>query len=79
MNAASLPALLYLHPWEFDPDQPRHDLGGLNTFRHYVNLDRTAARLEALLRCFAFDTLGALAANSEKWGELAIDGKGKSR
>lgn len=67
MNASSHPAIIYLHPWEFDPDQPRHDLGGLKTFRHYVNLAGTGRRLNNLLRSFAFDTLGALAACPEKW------------
>jgi polysaccharide deacetylase family protein (PEP-CTERM system associated) len=76
MNGAGLPALFYLHPWEFDPEQPRHDLGGLNTFRHYVNLGRTSARLEALVRGFAFETLAALASQSERWGELSLKGRG---
>ncbi len=41
--------MLYFHPWEFDPDQPRLPLRGLNRFRTYVGLKRTAGRLSKLL------------------------------
>ena len=44
------PGCVYLHPWEVDPEQPRQDLGGLRGFRHYVNLDKTAAKLDSLLQ-----------------------------
>lgn len=50
----AMPAMVYLHPWEFDPAQPRLPVRGLARFRHYVNLDRTAAKLERLLGAFAF-------------------------
>jgi polysaccharide deacetylase family protein (PEP-CTERM system associated) len=42
-------AVLYFHPWEFDPGQPRLPLGPLNRFRTYVGLGRARPRLEALL------------------------------
>ena len=43
------PSVFYIHPWEIDPDQPRPDGLNLKTrFRHYVNLDKTYARLERL-------------------------------
>lgn len=45
----------YLHPWEVDPGQPR--VSGIRrsyAFRHYVNLDRTADRLERLCRSVSF-------------------------
>jgi len=45
---------LYLHPWEFDPAQPRVETGALKSFRHYVGLDKTLVKLEALLARFAF-------------------------
>jgi hypothetical protein len=48
------PAVLYVHPWEFDPDQPVVPAGRLTTFRHRVNLDRSASRLEALFGRFEF-------------------------
>ena len=47
-------ACIYLHPWEFDPDQPRVKTSALKGFRHYVGLDKTLARLEALLAAHRF-------------------------
>lgn len=47
----------YLHPWEFDPDQPRIPASASQRFRHYVNLDRTLPRLERLLAEFRFGSL----------------------
>jgi polysaccharide deacetylase family protein (PEP-CTERM system associated) len=32
------PAVVYLHPWEIDPSQPRIRAGRLSRFRHYCNL-----------------------------------------
>ncbi len=71
-NAASYPAVIYLHPWEFDVGQPRHRLGGMKTFRHYVNIKKTEPRLKGLLDRFSFDTIGALAEDPEKWPEYRI-------
>jgi polysaccharide deacetylase family protein (PEP-CTERM system associated) len=53
-------AVFYIHPWEIDPDQPRLQAGWLGRFRHYRNLDKTEARLRALLSEFRFGTLAAL-------------------
>ena len=49
--------VVYLHPWELDPDQPRLSPGRARAFRHYVNLARTEGRLAALLRDFSFGRL----------------------
>jgi hypothetical protein len=62
MNAAGRPGVLYLHPWEFDPGQPRLLRGGLASVRHYAGLSRTAAKLERLLRKFRFGPLAPIAA-----------------
>jgi polysaccharide deacetylase family protein (PEP-CTERM system associated) len=51
------PAVVYLHPWEIDPDQPRIPAGVRSRFRHYVNLSRTAGRLRRLLHDFRFGTI----------------------
>ncbi len=43
--------VLYLHPWEFDPDQPRvKEVSWQFGFRHYVNLKKTEAKLERLIQ-----------------------------
>jgi len=46
-------AVFYFHPWEIDADQPR--IAGIDAktrFRHYVNIDRTFARIAQLLGDF---------------------------
>jgi polysaccharide deacetylase family protein (PEP-CTERM system associated) len=53
-------AVFYIHPWEIDPDQPRLHAGWLGRFRHYRNLDKTEARLRALLTQFRFGTVQSL-------------------
>ena len=50
--------IFYFHPWELDPDQPRH--GGIDfrtRFRHYINLHRMEARITALTRDFEWDRM----------------------
>jgi hypothetical protein len=56
-NAAGRPAVVYLHPWEVDPEQPRVRAGAFARWRHYLNLDRTKDRLERLLDRFRFGTM----------------------
>ncbi|NWF73528.1 MAG: DUF3473 domain-containing protein [Nitrospirae bacterium] len=46
--------VMYLHPWELDPQQPRMDGPVLSRIRHYMNLDKTEQRLRLLLRDFNF-------------------------
>jgi polysaccharide deacetylase family protein (PEP-CTERM system associated) len=41
--------MLYFHPWEFDPDQPRLPLERLDRFRTYVGIRHGRARLTRLL------------------------------
>lgn len=63
-----VPGCIYLHPWEVDPEQPRQPLGGLRGFRHYVNLAKTEAKLDRLLREHRFTTLSdALAQRGSSW------------
>ena len=46
--------VIYLHPWELDPEQPRMDGPMLSKVRHYLNLGKTEQRLRWLLRDFSF-------------------------
>jgi len=48
------PAIIYIHPWELDPEQPKISGGRLSNFRHNVNLSKTASKVRDLLRSFAF-------------------------
>ena len=55
VEKAGRPNIVYLHPWEFDPRQPRIKGGSFgNRFRHYLNLGKTKARLEFILKEFEF-------------------------
>ena len=55
INSEGHPAVIYLHPWEFDPAQPRvADASRVSRFRHYVNLSKTEGRLRDLLERFDF-------------------------
>jgi polysaccharide deacetylase family protein (PEP-CTERM system associated) len=57
-NRAGRPAIVYLHPWEVDPGQPRVGAAPwASRVRHYLNLDRTLGRLEGLLDRFRFGTV----------------------
>ena len=47
-------AMLYFHPWEFDPHQARLPLRRLSRFRTYVGLTRSRPRLTALLSRYRF-------------------------
>ena len=54
---AGEPTILYLHPWEIDPGQPRQPVGWRVRVNHYHNLSRTEARLRALLSRHRFAPL----------------------
>jgi polysaccharide deacetylase family protein (PEP-CTERM system associated) len=48
------PGIVYLHPWDFDPEQPRLPIHGVNRLRHHLNIRGTARKLERLLQNFRF-------------------------
>lgn len=62
-RAEGRPALTYFHPWELDPEQPRvADAPLRSKLRHYTNLAGMEAKLERLLKDFAWGRMDALAA-----------------
>jgi len=48
------PVIVYFHPWEIDPEQPRVQIPFRSRFRHYTNLDRMRKRVGALLQSYEF-------------------------
>lgn len=48
------PLIMYLHPWELDPTQPRMRGSRLSEFRHYLNLEKVHGRLTQLIQDFSF-------------------------
>jgi polysaccharide deacetylase family protein (PEP-CTERM system associated) len=46
--------VVYFHPWELDPDQPRIAAPWKSRLRHYTNLHRMEARLRRLMVTHSF-------------------------
>jgi len=59
------PAVLYFHPWEIDPAQPRIKAGMKSRFRHYLNLAKTEAKLACLYRKLKFAPMKAVLSGRE--------------
>jgi polysaccharide deacetylase family protein (PEP-CTERM system associated) len=53
-NASGNPAMVYLHPWEIDPNQPREVAGLKSRLRHYTNLHTVEWKLRRLLASHEF-------------------------
>ena len=51
------PAVLYFHPWEIDPDQPKIKSGIKSRIRHYLNLHTTEPKLRYLFDHLKFGTM----------------------
>ena len=75
------PLVMYFHPWELDPDQPRMEGSLVSKFRHYLNLRKTEARLQQLVKDFKFasireavDTVGVACADRERVLGLGVAG-----
>ncbi len=58
VNAEARPGIIYFHPWEIDPGQPRVANAPLKSrFRHYTNLGAMAGKLRRLIADFKWDRL----------------------
>jgi polysaccharide deacetylase family protein (PEP-CTERM system associated) len=51
------PAMVYFHPWELDPEQPRIRARLRSKIRHYTNLSTMERKVQSLLADFQFTTL----------------------
>ncbi|MDP2689565.1 MAG: DUF3473 domain-containing protein, partial [Deltaproteobacteria bacterium] len=51
------PAVIYFHPWEIDPEQPRLNGSMLSSFRHRINMDKTFSKVSRLLETVRFGTI----------------------
>ncbi len=54
------PGVLYFHPWEIDPGQPRIKAGMKSRFRHYLNLEKTEDKLRKILSGLQFGTMSSV-------------------
>lgn len=76
-DAAGIPGVFYIHPWEVDPDQPRIDAPLLTRVRHYRNIPKCLPRLERLLSEFAFTSVAGRLTGDGKWFRSPAPSPGK--
>ena len=63
---AQRPAIIYFHPWEIDPDQPRVANAPIKSkLRHYTKLDVMAKKLRRLPQDFQWERLDAVVAREK--------------
>lgn len=63
--------IFYVHPWEFDPGQPKINGAPLKArFRHYLNLEKVENRFRSLLQDFQFAAVTDVIHQGEKAGRL---------
>ncbi len=60
------PAIIYFHPWEIDPGQPRVANAPIKSkLRHYTNLGAMQGKLQRLISDFEWDRLDAIVAEEQ--------------
>ena len=61
VNGDGRPAIIYFHPWEIDPDQPRVNHAPLRSkVRHYTKLSAMEDKLKRLISDFSWTRVDAL-------------------
>ncbi|MFH2035511.1 MAG: XrtA system polysaccharide deacetylase [Candidatus Zixiibacteriota bacterium] len=59
LNQNNQPAVIYIHPWEIDKDQPRmENLSAFQKYRQYGSIDTLQRKLELILKKFDFCSAG---------------------
>jgi polysaccharide deacetylase family protein (PEP-CTERM system associated) len=62
VNSEGQPAIIYFHPWEIDPDQPRVANAPIRSkLRHYPNLGAMAGKLKRLMADFEWGRVDEIA------------------
>lgn len=70
------PVILYFHPWELDPEQPRLRGSWKSRFRHYSGLKKTEERLQIILTEGKFQPLINLVRKAQQPEQAAQVGVG---
>ena len=60
IRVAGRPLNIYVHPWEFDVDQPRVRASLKSRFRHYQNLGTTTEKIRRLLNRYQLTPMSTL-------------------
>lgn len=79
MANRAAPVVLYFHPWELDPDQPRLAGAFGSRLYHYAGLARAEDRLRSILRSFPFGTLSQMAQTATATYEIVLSRSSKRR
>jgi polysaccharide deacetylase family protein (PEP-CTERM system associated) len=67
VNELRQPAIIYFHPWEIDPEQPRVPNAPLRSkLRHYSNLAAMSGKLKRLIGDFDWGRVDAVAIEAKK-------------
>lgn len=67
VNASDHPAIIYFHPWEIDPDQPRVKNAPIKSkLRHYSRLSSMEAKLERLIGEFHWERMDEMVAREKQ-------------
>ncbi len=72
LNKKNIPVLVYIHPREIDPLQPRMKLNRYTYFKYYVNLEKTERKLRRILSDFSFTTVSEVLRDYFNQGSLSI-------
>ncbi len=59
-ESEKMPAMVYFHPWEIDPEQPRIPASARSRLRHYTNLSTMEGKVVRLLHDFRFANLSTV-------------------
>jgi polysaccharide deacetylase family protein (PEP-CTERM system associated) len=70
LTRAQQPTVLYVHPWEIDPDQPRQAVPWRVKVNHYHNLEHVESRLARLLEQHRFRPMGEVLEQLASGGRL---------
>jgi len=79
------PAIIYFHPWEIDPDQPRVENAPLKSkLRHYTRLSAMEKKLRRLIGDFEWERMDAIVARQkivrkDKFAKTCESGNSVSR
>ncbi len=68
-NINRKPVIFYVHPWEFDNNQPKVNAGYYRNFRHYYNIKNNLSKFEKILKDFSFTSIKSLYFN-----EVSLNG-----
>jgi polysaccharide deacetylase family protein (PEP-CTERM system associated) len=65
LNRRGIPAVMYVHSWEFDSRRPRARLGPYKSFVTYFNIAKVVKRFERILDEFEFTSFADYIKSSE--------------